>query len=300
MIVFYHNADLDGKCSAALLKSRYPGERFIGINYGDKFPWDEVKDESVVMVDFSLQPFSDMVRLRKEAANLVWIDHHKAAFADMEDYHHTTGDFSPWYGIRDTKYAACELTWSYYFDCQDWVDPSKMPTWVRLLGRWDVWDHTDELVVPFQYGMRSLNTDIYESVWDDLLRERYTFQVGLTVQSIIDRGKIILNYEDEGNAAYARATAYEATFDGHLVIVINRALCGSRTFKSVYDPLQHDFMVAWVRRPDCYSVRMYSDSGKVDLSEIARKHGGGGHYGAAGFQCKELPPELLLLPVTNK
>jgi len=36
-----------------------------------------------------------------------------------------------------------------------------------------------------------------------------------------------------------------------------------------------------------YTVGLYSQ--KLDVSEIAKKYGGGGHPGAAGFVCKQLP-----------
>lgn len=38
---------------------------------------------------------------------------------------------------------------------------------------------------------------------------------------------------------------------------------------------------------DLFKVSMYSEF--VDVSEIAVKYGGGGHKGASGFQCTELP-----------
>jgi nanoRNase/pAp phosphatase (c-di-AMP/oligoRNAs hydrolase) len=36
-------------------------------------------------------------------------------------------------------------------------------------------------------------------------------------------------------------------------------------------------------------VSLYSE--KVDVSIIAKNHGGGGHAGAAGFICRDLPFE---------
>ena len=66
MKAFYHSADLDGHCSGAIVKYAHPECELIGINYGDKFPWESIgQDETVYMVDFSLQPFSDMIRLNK-------------------------------------------------------------------------------------------------------------------------------------------------------------------------------------------------------------------------------------------
>jgi nanoRNase/pAp phosphatase (c-di-AMP/oligoRNAs hydrolase) len=39
-------------------------------------------------------------------------------------------------------------------------------------------------------------------------------------------------------------------------------------------------------------MRMYTERKDVDLSLIAKKYGGGGHAGACGFQCAELPFRL--------
>ena len=77
MKCFYHSADLDGHCSAAIVKAVCPECELIGINYGDAFPWDlfvEAEErksgsiilpakepETVYMVDFCLQPFTDVV-----------------------------------------------------------------------------------------------------------------------------------------------------------------------------------------------------------------------------------------------
>ena len=76
MKCFYHSADLDGHCSGAIVKHKYPECELIGINYGDEFPWDDLDiDDPIYMVDFSLQPFDQMIKLGKHF-NLIWIDHH--------------------------------------------------------------------------------------------------------------------------------------------------------------------------------------------------------------------------------
>ena len=84
MKCFYHSADLDGKCSGAIVKMHFPECEMIGINYGDLFPWDRIEQNEVVwLVDFCLQPFSDMHRLN-EVAILNWIDHHKTSLEEAE------------------------------------------------------------------------------------------------------------------------------------------------------------------------------------------------------------------------
>ena len=104
MKCFYHSADLDGHCSGAIIKRKYPECEMIGINYGQDFPWRsiEAKDQ-VFMVDFSLQPFTDMIRLQG-MCNLTWVDHHQTAISDARK-HNFTPD-----GRLAIGMAGCELT----------------------------------------------------------------------------------------------------------------------------------------------------------------------------------------------
>lgn len=42
-ICFYHNADFDGLCSAAIVYRNVPGVELVGINYGDVFDFERVR-----------------------------------------------------------------------------------------------------------------------------------------------------------------------------------------------------------------------------------------------------------------
>ena len=54
MKCFYHSSDLDGHCSGAIVKARFPECEMIGINYGQPFPWGDIEEgEIVYMVDSS-------------------------------------------------------------------------------------------------------------------------------------------------------------------------------------------------------------------------------------------------------
>ena len=41
-----------------------------------------------------------------------------------------------------------------------------------------------------------------------------------------------------------------------------------------------------------WTISLYSQGESVDVSVIAKAHGGGGHKGAAGFRAEELPFQL--------
>ena len=42
-----------------------------------------------------------------------------------------------------------------------------------------------------------------------------------------------------------------------------------------------------------WSISLYTTRKDIDVGAVARNQGGGGHKGAAGFQLKQLPPELM-------
>jgi nanoRNase/pAp phosphatase (c-di-AMP/oligoRNAs hydrolase) len=69
-------------------------------------------------------------------------------------------------------------------------------------------------------------------------------------------------------------------------------MTNSQTFDSVWDPEKYDAMLTFGWRRGQWTVSLYSVKQDVDVSEVAVKHGGGGHKGAAGFQCTELPFRL--------
>lgn len=278
--VFYHSADLDGQCSGAIVKHRFPASSLNPINYNQVFPWEIIKPEDTVfMVDFGLQPFEEMIRLNAYC-KLVWIDHHISAIKASA----VSGEVI--LGRRDVGKAACELTWAYLYP------DSETPKFIHLLGRYDVWDHSDQSlwdreILPFQYGMRLENTDPSKNweFWSNLFKADNTFY-----EKTIKIGKLILSYDAETSARYMRSHAYEIQFEGLRALAVNIGNVSSMFFASMYDPAKHDIMIAYSYiRGQFWGVTLYSDKPEVDCSMLAKKRGGGGHKGAAGFSSKDFP-----------
>jgi len=282
MICFYHSADLDGHCSGAIVKRKYPDCEMIGIDYGDPFPWGRVKDQDVIMVDFSLQPFPEkMQKLNETAKSLIWIDHHKSEI----DAAHKSGFLATGGQSLELDYAGCEQTWAWFYP------KLATPTGVYLLGRYDIWQLSENPdIMPFQWGMRQyLNTSpenlmFWQMIFDD--------EVGFIIKTV-ETGKLLLKFRDSQNAKIMKATAFETRFEWRLFIASNIPLCNSQAFDTVYDPEKHDGMISFYYKPKAkaYTVSLYTTK-DIDLSLIAKKHGGGGHKQACGFQCKVLPFRL--------
>ena len=295
-VCIYHISDLDGHCSGAIVN--YIGANdveMIGMDYGYQVPWDKLKDREVFMVDFSLEPWEDMVKLQSIAKRFVWIDHHKTAIERYEK--HLADGGAEIDGVRDTKFAACELTWSFL------IPRRPIPIGVQLLGRYDVWDHKSMTgVLEFQYGMRALVTDPAEYMEDwnvifgETSREVDLASAARRFRSLVaTKGDGILKYETVQNAKHAGILAFDLDFDGKRWIAVNAAFKNSQFFDSVFDSQKHDGMLMFYWHDGHWTVSLRSQS--IDVGEIASRHGGGGHAGASGFHCSELPFEL---PVETK
>jgi len=267
MKCFYHKSDLDGHCAGAIVKQFHPGCEMIGVDYNDvpPVPPEIGHNEVVFVVDFSF-PVDTMLMLH-DVGHLVWVDHHKSAIEKMEGHEDIPG-------IRAVGKSGCELTW----ECLYSDEP--MPDAVRLLGRYDVWDHRNPDVLPFQYGLRHEHDTSPENtlLWGLLLAD----SPGV-VYRVTKTGQTILKYQVAQDAMYAKGMAYEAELEGLRAIVINKAYTNSKIFDAVYDPEKHDIMVVFGVKPGEFKYSLYSDKPEHDVSKIAVKFGGGGHAGAAGF-----------------
>lgn len=289
MICIYHSRDLDGYCSAAIVKkwhdeiNDYPDNvgkgklTLIGWDYGKPIP--ELNDEHLIMVDISFPKEIMLGLYEKLGDNFIWIDHHISAIKDCNDYQTEKGVLSI-RGLQKTDRAACELTWDYLFTTKE------MPMAVHLLGVYDSWrnkdkEKWDKQVMPFQYGMRGICNSV-----DSFPMQYLDSDKGLN--DIVHTGRTLLEYQKQQNTGLCRI-AFEKTFKGLRAICINASGTGSQTFESIWDENKYDLMISFFYngRHDFYTVSLYSTKHEIDCSVLAKEMGGGGHKGAAGFQTND-------------
>ena len=286
--------------SAAIVKLKYPDVKLIGWNYGDPVhPSVGLSNEDIIMADISFLP-EVMLALHK-TNNLVWIDHHERTIIEidkyLEDEMHT-----PLKGLRDPKFAACELTWKYLFP------NAKIPELVRLLGRYDCFGHkgTDEeqKVLEFQYGARVVITNPEEALQylkKYLDSEYNAFSV---IEEIAYKGKSIYSYLcTEAKQKYAqkfdiylaepikstnRTNFISAVFARRKFACVNVERFNPVNFGIDYHKDGYDgFACFWLEGGN-WNYSLYNDNGDVDCSAIAKRFGGGGHKGASGFRVGDI------------
>ena len=313
----YHSVDLDGWMSAAIVKHWFIKEMndkpikdtidFIGYNYNKPIP-DLSEYHNIIMCDIS---FSNKGEIAQEMLDLfgmntltdkrfIWIDHHISA---MKLYHKPGVDYFI-HGLLDTKLAACELTWMYFF-------PNKpMPEIVRLLGRYDCFGHkcTDEeqKVLEFQYGARSCISnygEAYSYLTMSLQHIPYEPRIEEDIQL---SGKAIYKYLCiEAKQTYKNGfeiTLYEehwfesGTIIGKMTdggynrkfICINKERFNPINFGIDYHKDGYDGIACFWYANGMWNFSLYNDNGQVDCSVIAKQFGGGGHKGASGFTIKSI------------
>lgn len=276
MKCFYHN-DLDGACSAAVVNhANHDREiEFIEMAYGDKFPWDRIKeDEEIIIVDFSLQPYSDFEKLLDITPHVTWIDHHKSAIDALPKLRGLPG-------LRRVHgEAACELAWEFYFPTTD------MPEAIALLGDYDTWKFAfGEKTKQFQSGMKVQDTRPNSKLWQFLFGQFHSEEL---IRTIRRDGETINMFIAARNVQQLK-TAYEVEFEGMRGLVCNAWNTGCTLFNSIKDIYKkYDFVSTIFYNGDIWTVSLYTEN-HADMSVIAAKYGGGGHMQAAGFECKELP-----------
>lgn len=264
MICFHHN-DLDGKCAGAIVYFKHNNCRMIKMGYSKKIPFHLIKkDETVYIVDFSFKP-DQMAILMQITENIVWIDHHKTIL----DHIYNIDSIK---GIRDINHSGAYLTWKFLFP------EKKIPYSVEMVSDYDTWTLKDSHSMPFRFGMDLMNHDPKCSIWLALFDDR-----GLDM--IVDNGKTVLKFIDNIGKDYCKSYGFETDFEGYNCFAQGFYMFGSNFFGDKIN--QYDICLSYEFNGNNWIVGLYSK--KVDVSVIAKKYGGGGHTGAAGFVCDNLP-----------
>lgn len=281
MKCFYHR-DMDGKCAGAIVYKFYKVDRdytkeigeqceFISIDYKDEFPFDKIlSNETIVIVDFSLQKEDDFKKLKSITDKIIWIDHHKTSIEKHKDFECI--------GIRKDGIAGCVLTWQYFYPNK------KIPVLVDMLGAYDIWDFSvfGDNLNKLQAGIRLFNTDPDSEKWKEWLQDDNI----IPLTELLDKGSIALQFRTDRYTSLIKAWSFWTDFEGHKAICCNVGSTSSQLFDSVKE--DYDLMIPFVFDGKQWTVSLYTKK-DIDCSEIAKKYGGGGHKKAAGFQCKELP-----------
>ena len=255
--VIYH-ADCTDGFGAAYSAWKLLGNRaeYYPCKHGTPPP--DVKGKTVVILDFSFDN-GTIKKMIKESEALIVIDHHKSAMVELHDISNTYFDM--------TKSGAM-LAWEFFHPGKD---PPKFIKYIqdRDLWKWEL-VYSKEFsaafdMVPFEFEEFEKFED--DSVFDDAIK----------------RGSYILAYSKTVVKKVCEK-AVSRKYSGKDVLIVNSSHWMSEIGARLSPDC--DFAVIWYYdhndRINKISLRSFHDH--IDVSEIAKDFGGGGHRKAAGFQ----------------
>lgn len=284
-VCVYHSGDLDGICSAAIVRRKHPDVELIPWNYGQEIPWRRLEKKEVWLVDLTWKP-KDMVFLLEGVTDLHWVDHHadaiKQAWNAFDEEERCKIK-----GARSSHVSAAFMTWLYCFP--DWEEP---PDIVADVSLWDTWQwkkyENPEEIEAIQFYLRSLSLTPESDDWTILFG---VLRTNVLYRDFVRAGQHMVRYQRSQNELAAKKI-----FVTHLgdwpVVALNSPNVSSVVFDSIRDryPEINIFLsFNWV---DGHWICSLRSDGNFDVSALAREYGGNGHPGAAGFECDELPFEL--------
>lgn len=271
-LVIYHANCWDGFCAAWVARKALGDIDPFPAYYGATPPI--VNGRVVYVLDFSY-PRDVMAQVATDARRIVMLDHHKTAMEALDGLHQPESGIDVWF---DMNKSGGRLAWE-WFTSQGYDLPTpnspRAPWLVDYTEDRDLWRHALDGTEEINAALRSYPLDF--ALWDQFEQKdpRSTFYY---------EGAAIRRAERAIVDSHVR-NARERDIDGHRVLAVNATvlfseiageLAKGRPFGACYFDRQ-DGKRQWSLRSD--------DSG-VDVSTIAKAHGGGGHVHAAGYEVR--------------
>lgn len=272
-LCIYHGNCADGFGAAWVVRHSL-GENnveFLAGHYGMTTP--DVTDRIVIIVDFSF-PLDTLQSMALQARGVLVLDHHKTAAEALTDvepaplhFHAWTDDSPKLCALFDMDRSGAGLTWDFFFPDND------RPALINHIEDRDLWrfklDGTREILA----NLFSYPQDF--EAWDELMQQ--------PMSAAIAAGTAINRKHHKDVADLVASSKRRMIIAGHEVPVANlphihasdagHLMAQGEKFAACYqDSTEHRY----------FSLRSIDEG--MDVSEIAKQYGGGGHRNAAGFK----------------
>lgn len=268
-LCIYHGNCADGFTAAWVVRKAYNNDVDFHAGVYQESPPD-VTGRDVIIVDFSYKrPVIE--EMLKTAKSITIIDHHKSAIEDLEPLQAISSwgmDIrEPLYLILSTEYSGAMLTWLHFFKDKE------PPQLIKHVQDGDLWQFK-------LHGTREIQANVFSypydfEIWDKLMAS--------DMDDLIAEGKAIERKHFKDIDELVAASVRRMNIGGHNVPVANLPYtlssdAGHKMGKG------EPFAACYMDGPNGRTFSLRSSPDGVDVSEIAKQYGGGGHKHAAGFK----------------
>jgi oligoribonuclease NrnB/cAMP/cGMP phosphodiesterase (DHH superfamily) len=277
-IVIYHNECFDGYTSALILYLAGQIHSSHTVIHPDVPSASSAPNDihgDVIVVDVAYQPHV-LEEIAKRARSVLFIDHHRT---NLDEIRKLEKRYSNLHVIYDESECGSSLTWRHYFP------EMPMPLMIRMvrdndIGIWAI-KQTKQFLTALEVEYQMLPTVTALKKLKPLLKMEF-------MKDVIARGKLYYRYRE---LMVERAAKYSTIMDWgkYRVAFVNIAgNIASEVATRLARRSGIDFAAAYhyniSKRIFVYSLR--SDSTRrdaIDVEQICRAHGGGGHKYACAF-----------------
>lgn len=248
-----------------------------------KFSEVDPEDE-VWILDYSFgdEKIDIFRKLVETNGNITWIDHHNTSIKFCKKYPNLVSRTNRNIILEGLSGAA--LTYLAVNDEPSGhvFQESRLPRFLKYISDFDCWTKKYNFSNFFKLGM-DVNgyKDVHASIWAILCTE----SSDNIMDDIIKDGTVVMQYIRNDYKSIRESIGFESEINGIKCFCVNSE-GNSWMFGDLME--KYPLCALFTFDGEMYTVSLYSE-GQQDCSVIAAAHGGGGHPGASGFRCKELP-----------
>lgn len=265
--VIYHGNCFDGFGAAYALWTVYGKDAvYIPALYGNPPP-EVPADADVIMVDISYRR-DVMKAFRAKVNSLVVLDHHKTAQAELAGLDQEIDATI----IFDMNHSGAYLAWKY---CHE--EESSIPLLLLYVEDRDLWRHN-------MSGSREVHAALTSYPFDFELWREFTQN---DIEELINEGYVIMRAMKTQIDIITKNVVWY-TIGNYYVPVVNTTAYFSEVAHRLLEMFPAaPFSAYYIDRADYRQWGLRSEDHRVDVSEIAKLYGGGGHRNASGFETKK-------------
>lgn len=262
-LCIYHNNCLDGFAAAWAVRHALGEEVEFYKGIHQQQP-PEVTDRDVILVDFSYK--NDVLRnMLQTASSITILDHHVTAEKDLSALFNS-GKIK---GKFDMYRSGAMLAWL-------WFNPGlQVPKLIEYIQDRDLW--LFKLA-----GTREINAALSSYPYDFLLWDKLMASKDDELEALKRDGAAIERRLQKDINELIAAGVRRMTIGGYDVPVLNATSAYVSDAGHIMS-LGEAFAACYWDHPAGRSFSLRSSEAGIDVAEVAKKYGGGGHAKAAGF-----------------
>lgn len=261
IVVIYHADCRDGFGSAYVGWKKFGDSADYLAAYFETEPPDVV-GKDVYIFDYTY-PRKFLEKIKKDARKLIMIDHHITNSEDIK----IASEF-----VFDINHSGTVLVWKYFYPEKD---IPKMFLYIEDIDLWRFGLLKSKEVVSF---IDSQKRDF--EIWDKLVP---TFEDENKFKGYLAKGEDLVSEMNKKVSKIADG-ASKIIFEGYKTQIVRSDDYTSEVGHTLCRRLPPIGLI-WAKKNGNIAVSLRGD-GTVDVSQLAKKYGGGGHKNAAGFVLK--------------